>query len=364
MVKRRWNRPGLVIFMALLVSSCLGDVNMKIGFNMTPQQRDDGWEISTPAAEGLDPDALELAYRRFFSRDEFQTAYSLLVIRHGKLVAEGYCRDLKDIDRLNNIKSATKSVTSMVTGIAINEGLIGGVNDRVYDYIPEFFDSDIRKRDITIYDLLTMRSGLKWDNGKDNYDWLVDEPTSSLRYMLSRELEWAPGTYFNYSDLNPHVMSGVLHRVTALRMSTYAREKLLEPLGITDFFWEEYGPDKITHGAFGLYLKPRDFAKLGLLALGWGDYKGKHIVPTSWMVRSTTAQANRNEGGYGYYWWIRPDYNAFAAVGHGGQILYAMPDHDMLMVITANTYTNQDLVAVSIDDAEKLVQMIENSIRN
>ena len=363
MVKSGWKAPIIVMALSLFAYSCLGEAPRKIGFNMTPQQRNDGWEISTPAAEGFDPAGLEKAYRLFFSNDHFKTAYSLLVIRNGRLVAEGYCRDMGDIDRLNNIKSATKSVTSMVTGIAINEGLIGSVNDRVYDYIPQFFDDDLGKRDITIHNLLTMRSGLKWDNGVDNYDWLVNEPPSSLRYMLSRELEWTPGTFFNYSDLNPHLMSGILHRVTQRKMQDYAREKLLAPLGITNFFWEEYAPDKITHGAFGLYLKPRDFAKLGLLALRWGDYNGIPVVPTSWMVRSTQADTNRNEGGYGYYWWIRPDYKAFAALGHGGQILYMIPDEDLLIILTANPYTNQDLVAVSLHDAERLVHMILDSAR-
>ncbi|MDH4184396.1 MAG: beta-lactamase family protein [Nitrospinota bacterium] len=362
MVNKSAVRLAMGLSLAVMASSCLGDVPAKIDFNMTPQQRNDGWTVSTPQAEGFDHAAMEAAYRRFFLKDEYVTAYSLLVVRNGKLVAEGYCRDMKDIDRLNNIKSATKSVTSMLVGIAIDEGLISSVTDPVYKYIPEFFDSDEAKRAITIDDLLTMRSGLKWDNGKDNKTWLTNEPASSLRFMLGRQLEWAPGTYYNYSDLNPQLVSGVMQKVTGLRLKTYADDKIFRPLGITDYYWEAYGPDQVTYGAFGLYLKPRDFARIGLLALRNGQWEGEQLVPRGWMTVSTRAHANQNEGGYGYYWWVRPDFNGFTGIGHGGQYIYAIPGKDLLVVMTANPYTNWENVSIKVDKMDILVQMILEAI--
>ena len=147
-----------------MIGGCIEDGELKIDLNIEPATLNDGLEISTPVDEGIDESALQEAYDLFFSEDEYVTGLSLLVLRNDKLVAEGYCRDINDRDVKRNLQSATKSFTSLVFGIAMDMGYFDSLDVKLYDIIPEAFDSDVKKQDITLHHLMTMRSGLAFDN--------------------------------------------------------------------------------------------------------------------------------------------------------------------------------------------------------
>lgn len=164
------------------LAGCIPDGELKIGFNMTPQALDDGWETSTPTKEGFSEEMLRQAYERFFS-DEYVTAISLLVVRHGKLVAEGYCRSLNDRDVIRNIQSATKSVTSLVFGQARALGYVDHVDQELYAFVPLAFDDDPRKRAITLRHLLTMRSGIDFPNSDFSVELISEAPREQTRYI-------------------------------------------------------------------------------------------------------------------------------------------------------------------------------------
>ncbi len=326
---------------------CLGDPDIKLPYDdYTPEQLGDGWEISTPEEQGFDTDDMSRVYRRFYSEDLYPTIHSLLIVRNGRLVAEAYCRDKNERDRFHNIQSATKSITSMLVGIAIDRGLIGSVNQTVYHFIPEYFDSDIGKREITLHHVLTMETGLDFDNDVHT-EKLFNSGGSSLEYVLHKPLVFAPGTDWYYGDGNPQLLSGVIQTVTGISEEAFAVENLFEPLGITLYQWEKHA-DGLTFGAFGLWLKPRDMAKIGRLMVQGGVWDGEQLLSAEWIAESTKVQTAHQT--YGYYWYPWEAQGTFFAEGHGGQLIYVVPDKQIVVVITADSYSNSRALSSRFDE--------------
>jgi CubicO group peptidase (beta-lactamase class C family) len=336
------------VTLGLLLIGCLPDGSNKIPYNDTPIDIGDGWPIATPAEVGVDPEGLREAYEFFFEDDEqFITATSLLVVRHGKLIGEGYRRDLDDRTRAETVQSATKSVTSMIVCAARAHGAPLELDQRLYDVAPEAFDDDLDKRDITLEHLLTMRSGIDFDNRAFSLEMVGDKPSPQLDYILSRPLYARPGEEAWYRDADPQMVSSMVQIVTGRTLADLGREYLLAPLGISDYLWLD-NADGETYGAYGLYLRPRDLAKIGLLALQQGTWEGQELVPADWLAASTVRLGEEPTyyDNYGYYWWL-PDEAffdeeapsgepvAFLAAGHGGNFALVMPDEDLLVVITA-----------------------------
>ncbi|MGD8628692.1 MAG: serine hydrolase [bacterium] len=334
----------LILVLSLLAAcpGCLGDFGIKLPYEgYAPEVLDDGWEISDPQAEGFDPDEITDVYRRFHSEKLYPTIHSLLVVRNGKLVAEAYCRDRGERDMLHSIQSATKSITSLLTGIAIDKGFIQSVDQRVYDYIPKYFDSDIRKREITLHHVLTMETGLDFDND-DHTEKLYNSNGSSLEFVLHRPLIFTPGSDWYYGDGNPQLLSGIIQEVSGMSEEEFAIENLFTPLGIIHYRWDNHA-DGLTFGAFGLWLRPRDMAKIGRLMAQNGMWNMERIVSAEWIAESTRLQTSHQT--YGYYWYPWESQDAYYAEGHGGQLIYVVPDKQIVVVITADSYSNSRALA-------------------
>lgn len=346
-----------IAFLAL--AGCLTDAPLKTTFNMTPVDQGDGWAVSTPGAEGLDDAGIERVYRIVFRENEYPTAYSLLIARHGKLVAEGYMRDVADIDRLVDVASVTKSVVSILTGIAIDKGYVATVTLPISNFLPDYASPGSEKGVITLEELLTMRSGLRWDDAVQTDELMLDEPNDSIAFTLDQPLIYEPGKRFHFADGNAHLMGAVLDQAAGAALEDLAFDTLFSPLGIVDFAWERHR-DGLNYGAYGLHLRARDLAKIGELMLRDGAWNGAQVVAASWVTASTQPIANLGDGPYGYFWWVRPDFGAFAAMGHGGQYVYVLPGDDMVVVMTANPYTAGP--GVTIDQFEDLVFRIRNAI--
>ncbi len=325
------------VIIGSLVFNCLTDPNIKLsneGFQ--PEQLGDGWELSTPEQEGFSREALNRVYERFYSEDLYPAIHSLLVVRNGRLIAEAYCRDKKDRDQYHAIQSATKSITSLLTGIAIDQGFIDSVDQTVYYFIPEHFDSDVRKREITLHHVLTMETGLDFDNDKHTAE-LFNSKGSSLDFVLHQNLIFTPGTDWYYGDGNPQLLSGIIHKTTGRSEEQFARENLFTPLGISNYLWEKHA-DGLTFGAIGLWLTPRDMAKIGRLMAQNGMWNGRQIVSADWVAESTRLQTTHQT--YGYYWYPWEEQETFYASGHGGQLIYVVPGRQLVVVITADSYSN------------------------
>lgn len=336
----------------LLVSSCLKNEDWKLDYKgYEPVSRSDGWKVSSLEAENMDADLVEKAYRLFYSDEDFLMGNSLLVARNGKLVAEAYCRNLSDIDRIENIQSCTKSFTALLTGCALKKGLIDSIGDPLYKYIPEYFDGDADKRKITIRNCLTMMAGLDFDNSENTEELLLVEG-SSLEYILSLEMIEDTGLVFRYNDGLPHLVGGIIASRSSMSLAAFAEENLFSPLGITSYKWETT-KDGLNIGSAALRLTPRDLAKVGQLCLQEGLWDGKQLFDPSWLSEATEIHAG-TEVPYGYYFWIYPALEGYSMLGHGGQYCFVCPSKDLVIVYTAFPYTNE----IFFDEGTRLFELI------
>jgi CubicO group peptidase (beta-lactamase class C family) len=326
-----------------------------------PPQTDDGWQTADPASVGLDASELNRAAARI--RDgTYQGVHSLLVVKDGKLVFEEYFGgytwdydgdqfrgDLVDFDRNtpHNLASVTKSVTSALVGIAIDQGFIRGVEDKVFAYFPEYAHlQEGAKSTLTLEQLLTMRSGLAWNEMELPYDdrrndlirlFLVADP---VEYILAKPLVAEPGMAWYYNGGNTNLLGEVIRQATGERMDAFAAHALFAPLGITDYAWDWINPDMV-HASGNLQLLPRDMAKFGFLYLNGGVWDGQRIVSQAWVEASTQAHATpRWGGGYGYQWWLRrydagpEEVDAFYAAGWGGQRIAVFDEDPVDEILT------------------------------
>ncbi len=274
-------------------------------------------------------------------KNKFSHITSAIVLRHGNIIFEEYYNGAT-VDSLHQIRSATKSILSALIGIAIKEGDLQDIEVKVVDLFPEYVTSemDARINSISLKHLLTMTSGIPYDFMAYMHwlQWIqFDNPIQGL---FTENLESEPGHKFNYNDPGVHMLSVVLSKVCRVRASDYACEYLFSELGINNFTWptDSHGNNI---GCAELTLRTRDMAKFGQLYLNKGKWKNKQIIPIEWIKQSTTEQTEGGAPGgdrYGYLWWITKieDYSAYYAFGFGGQLIYVIPDLDIVTVITSD----------------------------
>lgn len=326
--------------------------------------KQDGWVTATPESVGVATKPLhdmETAVRA----GEFKKIGSVLVARHAKLIYEGYFDG--DASALRDTRSATKSITDVLVGIAIGEKKLSGVNARVLTFLPEHArkmeNPDPRKDKITVEDFLTMSSPLECDDWNDASrgneermyvveDWaqfILDLPVRG-RMHLGEQVE-APkyGRYFSYCTGGVFTLSEVLQKVTGVRTDRYAQDKLFGPLGITDAQWV-YSPLNIPQTGGGLRLTSRDLLQVAQLYLNGGTWQGQRIVDGAWVSASTQPHAQiDDETEYGYLWWLKAftsggkSYPAFFMSGNGGNKVAVFPRLDLAVVITSTNYNTRGM---------------------
>jgi CubicO group peptidase (beta-lactamase class C family) len=335
-----------VMTIFLTFNSCLKDEPLNLRFtDYIPAELNDGWLISTPEAEGMDSSLLENLYHDSFVDEIYPTLKALLIVRNGKLVSEAYIKDPDDIHRLHNLMSATKSITSLAAGIALDQGLIQSLDATVYQYLPEYFDSDTKKREITIQQVLTMETGLDFDD-EIHASELIDHRGSSLEYVLHKNLVFDPGTDWYYGNGNPQLISGIIQKESGLSMAEFMDKNLFEPIGINEYQWESLH-DGLSYGAQGLWLKVRDMARIGWLMASMGKWKDSTIISEDWIRLSTVNHSDFQN--YGYYWYPIDDI-AFYASGHGGQIIYVYPDKKLAVVLISDPYAKSYKISHGYND--------------
>ena len=302
------------------------------------------WQVSTPRAQDMDGALLQQMMDLI---DEQGFAYdSILVVRHGRIVFEeyrnGYTQDTK-----HHLQSATKSFSSMLIGVAIHEGFLDGVEQKVVDLFPDhtIANLDARKQRLTLQHLLTMSDGMDWHELDYPYTdarntlgqmWVSSD---AIQHVLDRPMAREAGEAWAYNSGTSILLGGILEQTTGRDVLAFAREYLFGPLGIEDVRWDRTtGYHYHTDG--GLYLTPRDMARFGYLMLHGGTWDGREIVSPEWVARSTDAHYQTGSGkGYGYQWWIL-DGGIFAAHGHFEQLIYVVPEADMVVVFTGDVPDN------------------------
>ncbi|MFL6074957.1 MAG: serine hydrolase domain-containing protein [Mycobacteriales bacterium] len=298
--------------------------------------RDDraDWSTAPPEEQGMDSALLRTGLAKLGSN---ASLFSALVIRHDRLVAERYYHG-SGARRSNNVHSVSKSVLQALVHIAIAKGYLKSLDDPVAGYLPEYFGSaSPEKKKITIRHLLTMRSGLDWT--EDSTESRVEKAPNRVRSILDRPLVSVPGTTYNYSTGNTHVVSAVLQKATRMSTCQFAHRYLFGPMGITAEHWGR-DPQGIFSGGYNVYLTPREMAKFGLLYLHDGRWGGRQLVPPN-AVRAAQAETTRVDDTVGYSegWWVRTisGQSMYFAWGYGGQFVYVIPSADIVLVISENT---------------------------
>ena len=299
------------------------------------------WGYAAPEDHGIDAARLERMRDVIDALD--LPIDSVVVVRHGEIVFEDYPDPRIYSERLlHNLYSVTKSVTSILIGIAIGEGTIGSVDERVVDFFGdrEIAHLDERKRRMTVEDLLTMRSGLSWIGPDDMHHSWGDGLRSGdpVQYALDRPMVHEPGSVWYYNGGCSHLLSAILTEATGMSTLAFANESLFGPLGIDRVRWPQ-DPNGIYFGGQDIWLTPHGMAKLGQLYLNDGVWNGEQIVPADWIADSTRSSASTWSGeGYGYQWWLFPESGIFHAAGAFEQRIYGIPDLDMVVVMTARNW--------------------------
>jgi CubicO group peptidase (beta-lactamase class C family) len=266
------------------------------------------------------------------------TIDSVTVIRNGYIVLDAYFYPFQK-DRAHNLHSCTKSITSTLVGIAIDKGYIKDVHQRLLAFFPEIKPANLteEKKNISLENLLTMATGLECrDNYKYRWQGLTKMQKSSnwTQYMLDLPMIEAPGQRFDYCNGATFLLSAIIQKSTGVRTYTFAMDNLFAPMGITEVKWKS-NPQGIDIGFGGMWLKPHDMAKFGWLFLKKGKWKGNTIVSEDWVAEATKGHLEAwFSARYGYQWWI-DDAGYYEAVGFAGQRIFAVPEHNMVVVFTS-----------------------------
>lgn len=307
----------------------------------------DGWRTSTPEEQGMDSEQLT-AMLEFIQEENDFDFDSILVIRNGYVVLEIYFYPFTPTDK-HGIYSAAKSFTATVVGIALDQGYIESVDQRVLNFFPDrtFENLDERKEAITIEHVLTMSSGLQYGTELDDLNNPTNNPYQRmwasgdwLQYMLDLPMEAAPGTTYNYTTGGAHILMAIVNESIEADSASFVDTYLFGPLGITDYIWTT-APDGVLEGGSSLYLTPRDMAKFGYLYLKNGVWEGEQIVSSGWVETVTTAYIDPNDReyeGYGYQWWVAEDPYYYTAHGASGQRVFVAPEENLVAVTTAHNW--------------------------
>jgi CubicO group peptidase (beta-lactamase class C family) len=317
----------------------------------TPVLRDD-WKVSTPAEQGLDPMLLAELY---LDATGLSTLYGVLVIKNGYLIAEGYFNE-GAVEQMSARQSVTKSYASALVGVALDQGYLSSVDQKMMDFFPEFAGqiNDPRKEQITIRDLLQMRAGYPDEEQRrqyldslfftDNWHWLP--------HLVDFPLVNDPVTEFNYSNLTSHLLAVIVARAVNTDLRSYGQENLFSPIDAQVGDWSS-DADDYNFGCFEISFTARDMAKFGSLYLNGGEYEGNRVLSADWVraslqrysegIKRTDETASKmgryfSEIGYGYQWWSATvgEHHFDYAAGHGGQLIVLLHDLDMIIVTTAD----------------------------
>ncbi len=288
---------------------------------MSPYQ----WPTTAPEVQGVDSGALSRLLEDVHARNV--NLHTLHLIRHGHLILDAYRYPYHAESRLD-VRSIAKSITALVVGIALDEGAISDLDRPVLSFFPDrtLAEPDVRKTAITLRHLLTMTSGLALN---DADAWHCFTEPDAVQWALESPMGANPGESFVYSSTNYYLLSAVMQAQTGRTLAEYAQANFFDPLGIEHVRWMP-SPQGITLGCAGLWLTGRDLAAVGQMVLNRGGWRGRQVVPDTWIAASMQIHAGEN---YGLGWWIERDTAVMS--GYGGQLVVVDAARDLVIVITS-----------------------------
>ena len=356
-------RVGAMMALSAWLAACGGDdasefprdqnPGLAAVISVAPENTGDGLPVSTPAAEDIDANALT-ATMEVIRDGRFPGVDSMLVARHGKLVAESYFNGFGR-DSLHDLRSSGKSVTSALAGIAISQGAFG-IDDPVSQLLPGFEDhknmSD-RKRAITVRHLLNMSSGLEcndWYPASPGQEEKMYDTRDWVGFILDLPMARDPGFAAEYCTGGVVVLGKIISTRSGMALDAFADAYLFGPLGIRQSDWRR-SPDGQATGGGGLRLRPRDAARFGVLYAAGGTWNGTRVLPADWVDLSSQRKYGLGNEGYGYglLWWKRTfargsgTVDSYFTSGNGGNFVFVIPALDVVAVFTGSNYNNDNM---------------------
>lgn len=376
----------LIFILLLIVSGCKADPQFQYEYQQ-PKKLDDGFDVASLKSVDMDESLIEKAVSGILS-GRYGEVHSMLIYKNNKLVFEEYFpghsyqwdgeNHYGDWVTWNSymkhsVFSVSKSITSACIGIAIDQGFIENVHQSIFDYLPEYENLKLDgKEKITIEHLLTMTSGLEWDewsappSSLDNDIvgiWVCEDP---IACVLERHIENDPGTSFTYSGGNMIVLGEILKNAAGMNIDEFSKKYLFGPLGINTANWSQQFKNGVFEAAGGLEITPRDMTKIGVVYLNNGVWNDQQIIHDKWVMKSADAYPGNTRinipgvdsgwKSYSYSWWIDSFFksaekvNMFFAGGWGGQKIIVIPELDAVVVFTGGNYTSTERVFKIFDN--------------
>ncbi len=337
--------------------------------NNTDDSDNQEWQTASAVEAGFNAETLSTLTERI-NKGDIENIHSVLVVREGAIAYEEYftgedwalATPLGEIqftqETLHDLRSVTKSVVSILLGIAMKEGHITDLDTPILEFLSDYkqplgFDLSARIEKITLRHALTMTAGQKWDELSHPYWHPRNDETAMWReldpvaYALTRPVQTPPGERFTYNGGLPTVIAAILEKTTQTQLETYARDKLFCPIGISAYEWVEHTPSGLPMAASGLRLTPRAMARIGQLMMNGGTWGDNEILSSDFVSIATSPLAVTNVSiapSYGYQWWVVPmetqygDIEIPMAIGNGGQRIVLIRPVNMVIVITAGSY--------------------------
>ena len=357
-----WQQP------ALAMPANFSHRGASLPAHQVPLMLDDGWAVGTPEASGLATAPLDSLIYAVIS-GKFPGVHSVLIAKNGRLVSENYFEGFRHTT-LHDLRSATPLVTALLTGIAIDQGLLPGVDTPVRPFFPEY-DSlqnpDPRKSLITVRHLLTMTAGFAcndWSRTSLGNEAKMLRGEDWVKLIWDLPLSFSPGEAWSYCAGGVMVLGGALAHATGQPLPAFARRHLFEPLGIEEYRWQ-FTPQGRAYAGGLLMLRPRDFARIGQLIINRGRWGEQQVVSAEWVDAVVRSQAKTwgpevPAAEWGYLCWRKKfiingqSYNAFFAAGNGDQLLIGFPELQLLAVFTGGNY-NAPLVKQPLEMMERYI---------
>lgn len=309
---------------------------------MVPEGLADGWETSSLEVEGMRLGPID-TMTRLITVDHFKNIHAVVIVKNNKLVYENYFNGY-DRDMVHNLYSASKSFTSALVGIAMDKGLMPDTNARILPHFPEYsqwFDSP-EKQSITAKHLLTMSSGLScndWDQNSLAQEDKLYKRKDVLEGLFQVPMVYKPDSVAQYCSAGVMALSHIISKTTGQNYTDFAKQYLLDPLGIEQYKWTFREKNRIDRPD-QIFLRPRDMCKFGQLYLDGGVWKGQRLISKSWVEASWKSRKRLGNTEYGFLWWLfagninGEKVYVYTAKGNGGQYIFVMPTLQLVVAIT------------------------------
>ena len=347
----------LCVFLALsiLIAGCAPLKSVSVKVPAPDHWPTAGWQSSTPEAQGMDSKLLAQMLEEVSANKT--NIHSVLVIRNGYMVTEAYFHPYTRDTKIH-IQSVTKSVIGALVGVAVKQGYIKSVNEKLLSFFPDrIYSNPSKEKDsIRLKHLLSMSSGFPCQEFSDS-GRSMEQTWGWVQFMLDLPVDIPPGETFGYCNGNSHLLSAIVEKRTGMNTREFANQQLFKPLGIppAEAFEWWVDPQGFSMGGDGLFLRPVDLAKLAFLYLHNGEWDGQQIFPRNWVADSTVQYVQKPEGpGYGYLWTVYPDTGRYSALGLGGQQIHVYPSKNLIVIATAELETFME--------APEIERMINNFI--